>query len=182
MPGMAGAADRSLTDDRGVASLSFEGFYRAELKRVVAVVFALTGSRPVAEDLAQDAFVKAHSRWDDVSTYDHPGAWVRRVATNLALSRFRRQSSEKKALSRLGPTPEMTFDLEPEDEEFWQAVRELPGRQAQVMALFYLEDRTVREVADILGMAEGTVRTQLHRGRRSLARKLGAELDEEVTP
>ncbi|KAA0236057.1 MAG: hypothetical protein JJLCMIEE_00721 [Acidimicrobiales bacterium] len=163
-------------------ALSFDSFYRSELQRVVAVVYALTGSRPAAEDLAHDAFIKAHKRWEEVSTYDRPGAWVRKVATNLALSRFRRLSAERRALARLGPSPELTFDLDPADAEFWQAVRGLPKRQAQVVALFYLEDRTVREVSDILDIAEGTVRTQLHRGRKALAHKLGADLGEEVTP
>jgi len=182
VPDMARTPERSTARESQSRTLSFDSFYRAELKRVVAVVFALTGSRPVAEDMAHDAFLKAHRRWEEVSTYDHPGAWVRKVATNLALSGFRRLGAERKALARLGPSAELTFDLEPADAEFWQAVRELPKRQAQVIALFYLEDRTVREVADILEMAEGTVRTQLHRGRKALAKKLGAELDEEATP
>jgi RNA polymerase sigma-70 factor (ECF subfamily) len=67
-------------------------------------------------------------------------------------------------------------DLSPSTLAFWQAVRALPRRQAQVAALFYLEDRPIAEIAEILQMAVGTVKKHLHDGRKTLARTL--ELDE----
>jgi RNA polymerase sigma-70 factor (ECF subfamily) len=63
-------------------------------------------------------------------------------------------------------------DLAAADREFWAAVRTLPRRQAQVVALYYLEDRSVADVADILDMTLGTVKRHLYDARRSLARRL----------
>jgi RNA polymerase sigma-70 factor (ECF subfamily) len=66
-------------------------------------------------------------------------------------------------------------ELSADDAEFWRAVRSLPRRQAQVIALHYLEDRPVAEIAQILGTAEGTVKRHLHDGRQTLARRLRLE-------
>ncbi|MBV9953319.1 MAG: sigma-70 family RNA polymerase sigma factor [Acidimicrobiia bacterium] len=156
----------------------FDAFYAANLRPVVALVFSLTGSRAAAEDVAQDAFAAAFRRWATVGTYDEPGAWVRRVAVNRAVSRHRKLASEGRALLRLAGRREDPAALEPADDEFWRSVRALPTRQAQVVALHYLEDRSVEDIAHLLGVAEPTVRVHLHRGRHELARKLG--LDGEV--
>jgi len=69
-------------------------------------------------------------------------------------------------------------DLGAGDPEFWAAVRALPRRQAQVMALYYLEDRSVAQVAEILDVTLGTVKRHLHNGRQALARRLRSEVDE----
>ena len=63
----------------------FDAFYRDRYRPLVAVVYALTGNRWAAEDLAQEAFLKAHRDWDHVRTTDSPEAWIRRVAVNLAI-------------------------------------------------------------------------------------------------
>lgn len=158
---------------------SFESFYQREFRSVVGLAFALSGSRLGAEDLAQEAFIKAHERWDDISGYDKPGAWVRRVVSNLAVSGFRRKSAERKAMARLaGQRPAGIGEMEPEDEQFWQMVRELPKRQAQATALFYIEDRSVADIAEILECSPATAKVHLHRGRQSLASKLVLEVTE----
>ena len=72
-----------------------------------------------------------------------------------------------------------TADLRVGDADVWQAVSELPKRQAQVIALVFLEDRSVAEVASILECGENTVRTHLGRGRRALARLLAVEEEDE---
>lgn len=159
---------------------SFESFYRREFRDVVGLAYALSGSRLGAEDLAQEAFVAAHQRWDRISGYDKPGAWVRRVVANKAVSAFRRRAAEAKALARLAgqrhhPLPE----LEPEDEEFWRLVRGLPDRQAQAIALFYVEDRPVAEIAEILGCSSATAKVHLFRGRQTLGRQLGLEVSDD---
>ena len=82
---------------------SFDGFYRREYRDVVGLAFALSGSRIAAEDIAQDAFVAAHKRWEQVGRYDKPEAWVRRVVANLAVSAFRTRVREAGALARLKP-------------------------------------------------------------------------------
>ena len=163
-----------------VAHESFESFYRREFRDVVGLAYALSGSRLGAEDLAQEAFIKAHERWDRISDYDKPGAWVRRVVANLAVSGFRRRSAERKAVSRLaGHRQQGIPEMEPEDEEFWMMVRDLPKRQAQAIALFYIEDRSVAEIAEILDCSASTAKVHLFRGRRSLGEKLGLEVSDE---
>ena len=79
----------------------FESFFVAEYDQVVGLAFVLCGRRVVAEEVAQDAFVQAYRRWSVVSGYDDPGAWVRRVAVNLATSTLRRRAREVRALTRL---------------------------------------------------------------------------------
>lgn len=157
------------------AVVSFETFYERELRSVIGLAYALSGSRTLAEDLAQDAFVAAHNNWDRVSRYDKPEAWVRRVVANMAVSSFRRKVREARALARIG-RPEPRIDVLPaEADHFWREVRRLPDRQARAVALHYLEDRSVAEIAEILECAENTVKVHLHKGRAKLATRLGLE-------
>ena len=147
---------------------------------VVGLAYALSGSRLGAEDLAQEAFIAAHQRWEKIRGYDKPEAWVRRVVSNLAISGFRRRAAEKKALDRLaGQRAQPLPELETEDDEFWQTVRELPKRQAQATALFYIEDRSVAEIAVILDCSPATAKVHLFRGRQALATRLGLEVSNE---
>ena len=91
------------------AVVSFEQFYERELRSVIGLAYALSGSRSAAEDLAQDAFVAAHRNWEKISQYDKPEAWVRRVVANLSVSRFRKGISE--ATVRLSVGIEHADDL-----------------------------------------------------------------------
>jgi len=160
------------------AVMTFETFYQQELKAVIGLAYALSGSRMIAEDLAQDAFLAAHKNWDRVSHYDKPQAWVRRVVANMSVSLFRRKMREAKALSRMRGDDAVIPALPAPDDEFWRAVRSLPKRQAQAIALHYLEDLSVADIADILDCAEGTVKVHLHKGRKRLADRLGLEVGE----
>jgi RNA polymerase sigma-70 factor (ECF subfamily) len=173
----------SVTKRSEVTSLgspeTFEEFYEREFRAVVGLAYALSGSRPGAEDLAQEAFLVAHRDWDRVGTFARPDVWVRRVVANLSVSVFRRRVVEAKTLARmsLGYTSALP-ELSADDAEFWRAVRSLPRRQAQVIALHYLEDRSVAEIAEILGTAQGTVKKHLYDGRQALARRLTLEEDD----
>lgn len=158
---------------------AFETFYLREYRAVVGLAYALSGSRSGAEDLAQEAFLAAHRNWERIAGYEQPGAWVRRVVANMSVSAVRRRVAEAKAFARsaFGQPTEIP-DLGAADPEFWEAVRALPRRQAQVVALFYLEDRPIAEVSDILGMSTGTVKRHLHDGRQALARRLRLQEEE----
>ena len=151
---------------------SFEAFYRAEYASVVRLAFALTGRRDVGEELAQDAFLSAHRHWERVAGYDSPAGWVRRVVANRCVSAGRRHLTELRLLARLGRERPRAPELSPEGEEVWAVVRTLPRRQAQVLALAFLEDRSVVDIAAVLGCGEETVRTHLRRGRLAVARRL----------
>ena len=163
---------RQVSDVETTSGLDFDGFYRQEYRAVRAVAWALTGSGWVAEDMTQEAFLRAHQRWSQVSAYDEPGAWVRRVAINLATSTLRRRAREAAALVRLAGRRTDGWILPDVDDEFWAAVRSLPRQQAKVLALHYYEDLPVADIAVVLELAEGTVKAHLHKGRASLALRL----------
>ena len=110
---------------------------------------------------------------------ERPELWVQRVALNLATSRLRRLGSEARALARLGDDVAPLTETFTQDESFWELVRRLPVKQARVVALRYAADLTVAEVAQVLGVAEGTVKAQLHTARQRLARLLGAADQQE---
>ena len=150
----------------------FESFYRREYRQVVGLAFALSGSRVVAEDIAQDAFLAAHRSWEKVGSYDSPEAWVRRVVANMSVSSFRTKTREASALARFKPRESYLPNLPEVDGHFWKQVRALPKRQAQAIALHYLEDRSVAYIAAVLGCTESTVKVHLHKGRHTLARRL----------
>lgn len=152
---------------------TFRSFYRDNVRSVIALGVALTGDRGAAEDLSQEAFTRAYRDWDRIAGYDDPGAWVRRVVANLAVSRWRRLGAERRALTRLvGRRDEQPGDLEPRDAELWAAVRRLPEPQAMALALHYVDDLPVAEIARVLDCAEGTAKSHLFRGRQRLAELL----------
>lgn len=150
---------------------SFEAMYRREYPGLIGVARALSGND--AHDLVHDAMVKALVNWSKVSTYQRPGGWCHRVVVNLCRSRARRRSTEAGYLARLR-REEAQFDgPSTEALSFWAAVRELPPRPRQVVALYYAGERSVREIARILDMPEGTVKSDLSRARAALQREVG---------
>jgi RNA polymerase sigma-70 factor (sigma-E family) len=155
----------------------FDAFYRREFPRMVTLACAVSGSRVAAEDIAQDALIAARQRWDTVGGYDKPGAWVRRVTIQLAGKRLRRARAEAAAWLRLAPTgPTQPIPPGPDEvEDVLRAIARLPRRQRAAVTLAYLEDRSVRDVAEILGCAEGTAKAHLHKARAALARMLAEE-------
>ena len=153
----------------------FETFYAAEFRRSTALAFALCGGRALAEELAQEAMTAAYRDWSRVARMDSPVGWVRRATANLATSSTRKRIAEAQALLRLSSRRQPEAVLPESDEEFWQAVRALPRRQAQATALRYGLGCTVPEVAEILGFAEGTAKAHLHAARAAVSRRLGLE-------
>ncbi len=155
----------------------FDHFYRSNYPSVVRLAYSLCGSLSVAEELAQEAFVSAHQRWRRLDSYERPDLWVRRAVINRSISYRRREATERRALDRIRERPENQLELRSEpviaDEEVWRALRELSPRQAEVLALFYVEDQPLSEVAAILELGEETVKTHLKRGRSALAARLG---------
>jgi len=177
--GSGGASVAGRPDTARGSSETFEELYVREFRPIVALAYALSGSRAAAEDLAQEAFLAAHRNWETVADLDAPGAWVRRVAANLSVSAFRRGIAETKALTKMALGHQQVVpELSADDAEFWRAVRSLPRRQAQVIALRYLEDLPLAEIAQILGTSDGTVKRHLHDGRRAVIRRLSLKGDE----
>jgi RNA polymerase sigma-70 factor, ECF subfamily len=156
----------------------FEAFFGAEVGRVLAVVLALRGPSVGAEDVAQEAFARAFERWDTVGAMDRPDLWVQRVALNLATSRRRRLGAEARAVARLrvrrSRDTEVLHAPSLVDESFWAAVRRLPEKQARVVALRYAGELRIEEIAATVGVAPGTVNSQLVTARKRLAQLLTA--------
>ncbi|MDH3308471.1 MAG: sigma-70 family RNA polymerase sigma factor [Acidimicrobiia bacterium] len=153
---------------------TFPAFYRREYPKMVALAAAVSGNRAIAEDLAQEAMLRAHRHWSRVSTYERPGAWVRRATINLSLSATKRAAAELRRMLRFAE-PSTLPEPEAADDGVWQAVAKLRGNQRAAIALHYLEDRPIDEIAAILQVSEATARVHLHRGRRALAAALGNE-------
>ena len=167
---MAKGGDRQVV---GVPE-AFESFYRRELPRVLGVVMALTKSQWEAEEATQEAFLRAFRDWGRVGGLDGPAAWVRRVALNTAVSRWRRGMAEARALLRL-ERGAVIAPSDSEDDGLWKSVRALPRRQAQVVALTYVDGMDAATIGQTLGMAESTVRVHLLRARRALAQRFEGE-------
>jgi RNA polymerase sigma-70 factor, ECF subfamily len=128
----------------------------------------------------QEAYVAAHRKWAEVGSYDDPAAWVRRVIVNRSVSRWRRLGREVNVRQRLAARAHVgSQDAEPVDSTFWEAVRNLPAQQSRVVVLHYVDDMSVAAIASLSGCATGTVKTQLFRARKTLAERLGAQIDEE---
>ena len=140
----------------------------------MAVVYAICGNRWAAEDLAHDAFVATFRQWDRVRHYDRPGAFVRRVALNLAHSRMRRLGAEARAVARYAARQPLHVEaVDPADGRFWAEVRSLPRRQREVVVLRYVDQLSDAEIAEVLGCSESTVRVHAHRATTALAKREG---------
>ena len=108
------------------ASERFDAFYAAARDRLTLQVAALTGDVTEAADHVQEAFVRAWARWDRVESLDDPEGWVRRVARNLAVSRWRRA---RRVVLRAS-VPEVVVEWDDEERELLAALRTLPGSSA----------------------------------------------------
>jgi RNA polymerase sigma-70 factor (ECF subfamily) len=180
---VAGAAEVERTsmsqehqDPDGEAPDSFSAFYARNYGHVLRLVYVMSGRWDMAEEITQEAFLRAFDRWEGQLV--HPSAWVRTTAVNLTRSRFRRLHAEMRALTRWqrSATAEPTTDPIPQElSAFWSAVRRLPRRQAEAIALYYLEDRSIAEVAQLMQCAEGTVKALLHQGRQRLGERIHGE-------
>jgi RNA polymerase sigma factor (sigma-70 family) len=167
----AGSADER---DNPPTVEPFEDFMRRERELVVGLLYGLTRDWYAAEDLAQNAFVAAQRHWPRVSRMDKPGAWLRKVAINGQRRWRRRGLLEAEALARkflLGNDEPVA--LPTEHAELWDAVWRLPRGQLEVVVLHYQSDIAVDEIAEILGIRDGTVKSRLHYARKTLAEWLG---------
>lgn len=163
--------------NRRVQADSFEDFYRREYRSVLGLAVVLNEDRWTAEDLTQEAFVAAEHDWKRVGSLDRPQAWVRRIVANKSVSRWRRKSAEARAMLLLGNSTSLPPEphLSAETADLWRQVRALPKRQAQVLALTYIDGLPTQEVGEVLGCSAATVKTHLQRGRATLAKRLGVE-------
>jgi RNA polymerase sigma-70 factor, ECF subfamily len=163
---------------------SFGAFYGAAAMRIVRHSYALTGSLADAQDIAQEAFARAWQRWASVSQCGSPEAWVRKVATNLAASRWRRDRAARAVVRELAGE-QVTSEISPNTVALVAGLRTLPERQRVVLVLHYLADLSVDQIAADLDCPAGSVKAWLSRGRAALAAAMaetaGSGSNSEVT-
>ena len=155
-----------------VPMVPFVDFYRDRYARAVRLAVVLTGSAGAAEDVVQDVMIDAHRRWGRISAYDDPGAWLRRAIVNRAISRHRRVAVAAKVFLRLTADARLSIDLVDSDWELWRRVRSLPARQAQMIALVYVEGLTLDGAATVLGISTPTAKSHLARAKQRLENEL----------
>lgn len=151
-----------------------QAFLASDYARVVGVVSLVCQSRAQAEDAVQDALLATWSRGDDPDSYP---AWVTTVALNRARSATRRLRAEQRAVDRL---PARTPSEDVLTADVARALTRLSLRQRQVTVLRYWLDLDVAAIARVLGVSDGTVKTQLSRARAALAPLLAAEEADRV--
>jgi RNA polymerase sigma-70 factor (ECF subfamily) len=164
----------------GRDSADFDTFYVATVRRVVLYLYAACGDRGDAQDLAQEAFARAWQHWPKVAGYDDPEAWVRAVAWRLMINRWRGLRRRLAAWTRLGPSDQTTGGPSPDRVAVIDALQRLPTPQRQVIALHYLLDMPVQEIAATTGVPVGTVKARLSRARTALGHLLD-EQDQEIS-
>ncbi|MEU8165426.1 sigma-70 family RNA polymerase sigma factor [Micromonospora sp. NPDC049004] len=150
--------------DGDLISEVYAGCYR----RLVVQLYAVTGDLNEAQEAVQEAFTRALVSPGRFAGLENPEAWLRRVAVNWARSRYRRRRVLDGLLRRIGPPPAVA-DHSPEHLALLAALRVLPEGQRHALALHYLVDLPVDEVAATLGVSAGTVKSRLSRGRHALA-------------
>ncbi|BBH71304.1 RNA polymerase sigma24 factor [Actinoplanes sp. OR16] len=146
----------------------FDDFYRDTSARMVRYGYALTGDLAEAQDLVQEAYTRAWRRWATVSAHPAPDAWIRLVLARLATDRRRRLRGWWAAMSRTGP-PEPVRPPAEDTVLVTAALRQLPDHLRQALALHYLFDLPVAEIAAETGAPVGTVTSWLSRGRKEMA-------------
>lgn len=152
---------------------SIEAFVASEYRRVVGTVTLLVGDRHRAEEAVQEAIIKA---WTGEHEVRNLRGWITQVALNQVRSAARRSGAEARAYGRLEPSLASTAPgPSPDRIVVADALVRLPDRQREVAVLYYYGDLAVGEIAELLAVSEGTVKTSLFRARAALAQSLGAD-------
>lgn len=157
----------------GPANDDFDDWYRCSFERIVRTLAVAVGDLDVAVDAVAEAFCRALGKREAVVAMPNRDGWVYRTALNVVRRRQRRQVIEERLLRRHG----QRHVSEPSvpDPQVWDAVRRLPDRQREAVALRYVGGLSELEVAAAMGIAEGTASATLNAARRRLAQTLGQE-------
>lgn len=149
----------------------FSDFFHNEYPRLVGALTLYSADQFLAEELAQETFARAFSRWRHVRSLSSPSAWVYKVGFNLVRSSWRRRAIERRHWTQLQEGPEAAPTVD-QVLSVRQSVASLPKRARTALVLRYYLDLSVRETAEVMGCPEGTVKTLCSRAVSSLRRKV----------
>jgi RNA polymerase sigma-70 factor (sigma-E family) len=151
-----------------------------QVPRAIAIAYLMTGDRGVAEDLAQEAFIRLTGRFRHIRSPEAFDSYLRRTVVNLSISHLRRRRVERAYLERerhrtpgsVGAIPDIGMR-----EALWSALLELPARQRAALVLRYYEDLSERQTAEVLGTSVAAVRSLVARGVETLRARMRGEDD-----
>ena len=146
----------------------FDAFYHATRHRLLHQMYAMTGNLADAQDCVQEAYARAWQHWERVAEHANPEAWLRTVAWRIAASRWRKIKNGINAMARHGP-PMHAPEPSPDNVALVAALKVIPEVQRRAIVLHHLVGLSVEEVAQETGVATGTVKARLSRGRNALA-------------
>ena len=173
---------------------SFEAFMRNYQDMVFTTAARLLGNAADAEDIAQEVFLKAYARFPAFDGIQHVGGWMWRIATNLSLNHLTRYRARWRFFSEMNvgddedfasrlPAPEASCAQLNEDERralLESALHKLPPAQRVPLVLYHFEEMSYEEIAERTGASLSKVKTDIHRGRETLRRKLQTSLGREL--
>ncbi|WP_405070613.1 SigE family RNA polymerase sigma factor [Kribbella sp. NBC_01510] len=166
-----------MTTDGVRRALSFDELVTSSERRLLRLGLMLTGGVHSSEDLVQTVFARAHRKWDRISAVESPEAYLRTMVVNEFLSWRRLLKSREVPLAEPidRPSEEDIGSRQAQRDAAWRLLAGLPRQQRAVLVLRYYEDLPDDEIAEVLGVAPGTVRSNAARGLAALRTHLPAE-------
>ena len=164
---------RSMTE-----RVDFADIFAAHHADALRLAYLLTGDRHRAEDVVSEAFVKVFRRWD-AGAVEQPRAYIRRAVVNESNSRFRRLALERREAAKQSGDERgsRAADEQLADQDLvFAALRRLPERQRTALVLRFYQDLSERDIADAMGVSQGTVKSSISRGLDRLRAELGEEV------
>jgi RNA polymerase sigma-70 factor (sigma-E family) len=161
------------TPERAAISELFNKHYRS----LVGLAFLVTTDEAVAEDLAQEAFLRLWRMWDRLDDSEAAIGYLRSTVTNLGRSWLRRRLVSRRKLRLIGSHVQVEPDVSQRTEVI-DALRRLPSRQRACIALRYFEGLTEKDTADVLDISVGTVKSQTHKALQRLKGFLKEDSDD----
>ncbi|MNH88638.1 ECF RNA polymerase sigma factor SigW [compost metagenome] len=151
------------------------------------LAYRMLNNRHEAEDIVQETFLRVHKNWMRYDENQKFSTWIYRIATNLCIDRLRKRKPSYSLDAEMNDqegmdgytlipgdnrTPESEYLVSETRETIHSAIESLPAKYKSVMVLRYLQELSLQEISDVLGMPVTTVKTRVHRGREFLRKKL----------
>lgn len=169
--------DVGVTDERAaVSDLSFDDWVGARVPALMRFAYLVTGSQQAAEDAVQSALTRVCERWSRVRRTADPDRYVRRMVVNAHVSAWRRSGRRELSVAEVRDTA----TADPAEgvatsDAVWRVCGTLPPQQRAAVVLRFYEDLEYAEIAEVLGVAQATVRSHVHRALAAMRAELQRE-------